>query len=247
MQFKPGDDMDTATPTGLVSPVPEQQPQDHYDSGSNRTMLSVKNGTFLGGKNVGLFHLHHNWLRSLHWAFFFNLRTWYVKKKSIANGDFHQSIMMKMCACMLSHFPHVWLFVMDCQALMSRGFSRQDYGVGCQALLQGIFPTQESNLSYGLLCLLHSQAGSLPLAPLGKPPWQRWESPIFTHNICLLLPTSHGSPWDCCSGTEEARPVGVAVSLSPPGLNCILWVGGNKRYGFTYNQSHRMSQHAGNW
>ena len=40
-------------------------------------------------------------------------------------------------------------------------------GVGCCALLQGIFPTQGSNLS--LLCLLHWQAGSLPLAPPGKP------------------------------------------------------------------------------
>ena len=43
-------------------------------------------------------------------------------------------------------------------------------GVGCHALLQGIFLTQESNLR--LLRLLHWQAGSLPLAPLGKP----WKS-----------------------------------------------------------------------
>ena len=35
-------------------------------------------------------------------------------------------------------------------------------GVGCHALLQGIFLTQGLNL--GLLCLLHWQAGSLPLA-----------------------------------------------------------------------------------
>ena len=40
-------------------------------------------------------------------------------------------------------------------------------GVGCHALLQGIIPTQGSNLQ--LLCLLHSQAGFLPLAPPGKP------------------------------------------------------------------------------
>ena len=39
-------------------------------------------------------------------------------------------------------------------------------GVGCCAFLQGIFPIQGSNLC--LLCLLHWQAGSLPLAPLGK-------------------------------------------------------------------------------
>ena len=41
-------------------------------------------------------------------------------------------------------------------------------GVGCHALLHGIFPTQGSDLC--LLRLLHQQAGSLPLVPLGKPP-----------------------------------------------------------------------------
>ena len=39
--------------------------------------------------------------------------------------------------------------------------------VGCHFLLQGIFPTQGWNLL--LLHLLHWQAGSLPLAPPGKP------------------------------------------------------------------------------
>ena len=39
-------------------------------------------------------------------------------------------------------------------------------GVSYHALLQGIFPTQRSNP--GLLCLLHSRAGSLPLAPPEK-------------------------------------------------------------------------------
>ena len=38
-------------------------------------------------------------------------------------------------------------------------------GVGCQALLQGIFPTQGSNPHL----LLHWQVGSLPLVPSGKP------------------------------------------------------------------------------
>ena len=40
-------------------------------------------------------------------------------------------------------------------------------GVGCLALLQGIFPTQRS--SPLLFCLLHWQVGSLPVAPPGKP------------------------------------------------------------------------------
>ena len=47
----------------------------------------------------------------------------------------------------------------------------KDTGAGCHALLQGVFPTQGSNLC--LLCLLHWQAASLPLAPLGKPSHRR--------------------------------------------------------------------------
>ena len=47
----------------------------------------------------------------------------------------------------------------------SMGFSRQEYWSGLPFLLQGIFPTQESNPS--LLCLLHWQVDSLPLCHLG--------------------------------------------------------------------------------
>ena len=44
-------------------------------------------------------------------------------------------------------------------------FSRKNTGVGCHALLQGIFPTRGLNQ----LLHLHCQVGSLPLAPPGKP------------------------------------------------------------------------------
>ena len=53
------------------------------------------------------------------------------------------------------------------QAPLSVEFSRQEYWSGLHSLLQRIFPTQGSNPR--LLCLLHWQAGSLPLAPPGKP------------------------------------------------------------------------------
>ena len=46
-------------------------------------------------------------------------------------------------------------------------FPGKNTGVGCHSLLQGIFPTQ--GLKPLLLCLLHWQAGSLPLVPPGKP------------------------------------------------------------------------------
>ena len=57
------------------------------------------------------------------------------------------------------------------------------------ALPQGIFPTQESNLH--LLHLLHWQAGSLPLAPLGKPLSQRYPdlnlSSLFDLNLSFVI------------------------------------------------------------
>ena len=50
----------------------------------------------------------------------------------------------------VNSLSRVWLFVtpwtVTCQAPPSMGFSRQEYWVGCHCLLQGIFPTQGSNL-----------------------------------------------------------------------------------------------------
>ena len=51
--------------------------------------------------------------------------------------------------------------------LCPRDYLGKNTGVGGCALLQGIFPTQ--GLILHLLYILHWQAGSLPLAPAGKP------------------------------------------------------------------------------
>ena len=61
---------------------------------------------------------------------------------------------------MLSHFG---CDLCDPRLLCPWDSSSKNTGVGCYALLQGIFPSQGSNLP--LLCLLQWQAGSLPLAP----------------------------------------------------------------------------------
>ena len=53
------------------------------------------------------------------------------------------------------------------QAPLSVEFTREDTGVGCHFLLQGIFPTQGLNVH--LLSLLDWQLGSLPLVLPGKP------------------------------------------------------------------------------
>ena len=73
--------------------------------------------------------------------------------------------------CMLICFNRIWLFenlrIKPARFFYPRDSSGKSIGVGFHALLQGIFPTQGSNLS--LLCLLHWQVGSLPQAPPGKP------------------------------------------------------------------------------
>ena len=83
--------------------------------------------------------------------------------------------------CILKHCSGVSSVTQSCPTLcvpwpvayrapLPMKFSRQEYwsGVPLQGIfLQGIFPTQGSNLY--LLCLLHWQAYSLSLAPPGKP------------------------------------------------------------------------------
>ena len=59
----------------------------------------------------------------------------------------------------MSDFATPW--TVACQAPLPMGFSRQESGVGCHALLQGIFPTQGLNPSL--------QADSLPPEPPRKP------------------------------------------------------------------------------
>ena len=71
------------------------------------------------------------------------------------------------CACVLSRFTHVRLFVtlwtVACQAPLSMGFCKQEYWSGLPFPPPGDLPkVQGSNLH--LLCLLHWQAGSLPLS-----------------------------------------------------------------------------------
>ena len=75
---------------------------------------------------------------------------------------------------------------MDCSLtrfLCPWDFPGKNTGVGCHFLLQEIFPTQGSKL--GLLCLLHWQAGSLPLAPPGK--WLSLNDGIIAYFFFFLF------------------------------------------------------------
>ena len=124
----------------------------------------------------------------------------------------------------------VWTIVH--QAPLSMGFFRWETGVGCHSPLQKIFLTQGWNLR--LLCLLHWQAGSLPLMPPGKPsslifPCKRtlsWKhfcrlsshSPPYRRKrgfIWLLsVEEIQGSGYTLTSGTGSSRK-GTAINLCP--------------------------------
>ena len=73
--------------------------------------------------------------------------------------------------CVLSHFSHVWLCAtprtVGHQASLSMEFSGKILKWVVMSFSKGIFLTQ--GLNPHLFCLLHWQAGSLPLAPSGKP------------------------------------------------------------------------------
>ena len=64
-------------------------------------------------------------------------------------------------------------------------------GVGCHALLQGIFPTEGLNPS--LFFLLQGQAGFLPSVPSGKP-----KKKCTIHVMCLNHPQTNPNSWKTC-------------------------------------------------
>ena len=96
---------------------------------------------------------------------------------------------------------------LPCQAPLSMGSPGKNTGVGCHALLQGIFPTQAPNPH--LLCLLHWQTGSSPWVPLLLPLFNVWLK-------CFLF-------WEL---SLRSLPSPVAGLMEPPSLlslhSCIF-------------------------
>ena len=77
----------------------------------------------------------------------------------------HKYMHVLSCFSRVRLFATLWTVAH--QAPLSMGFSRQGYWSGLRAFLQGICLTQ--GIKPYLLHLLHWQAGSLTLAPPGKP------------------------------------------------------------------------------
>ena len=109
--------------------------------------------------------------------------TWAKEERTLA-------VLTVLCASppVLSHsvlFYSLWPYELQPTRFLCPWDSPgKNTGMGCHALLQGIFPTQGSNPC--LLCLLHWQAGSLPLAPPGK--YTSVKSDLFPPVLIIQLP-----------------------------------------------------------
>ena len=85
--------------------------------------------------------------------------------EEVSSGAFYATILDWRAWSVASNSSTLWTVAY--QAPLSMELSSKNTGVGCHAFLQGIFPIQ--GLNPWLLRLPHKKAGSLPLAPPGKP------------------------------------------------------------------------------
>ena len=158
-------------------------------------------------------------------------------------------------ACVLSCFSHVQLFVtlwtVAHQAPLSMGFSRQEYGVGCHSLRQGIFPHQESSpcLSSVLTCRLFttsttretphvasvqfSSVQSFSRVRLSATPWiaARQASLSITNSRSSLRLTSNQSVMPISSSVVpfSSCPQSLPASESFPISQLLAWGGQSTR------------------
>ena len=95
-------------------------------------------------------------------------------------------------------------------------------GVGCHALLQGIFLTQEWDPH--LLCLLHWEASSLLQVPPGKPnsifpPDKMKTLPSLCHFLDNIQKSSPSPPAWCCH--DDTTTPGLCPEVAWPGLTAM--------------------------
>ena len=119
------------------------------------------------------------------------------------------------------------LTLCDPRLLCPWDFPGKNTGVGCHALLQGIFLTQASNLS-----LLHRQVDSLPLNYQGNP--EKMFN-VFNYVTVTMPDIPHITIWGKCHSTSDFEqkwgipgsapscpdPSSVRVILSNIGYFCL--------------------------
>ena len=112
-----------------------------------------------------------------------------MRKLRLREGKWHA-----VCALVAQLCPTL-CDPMNCSLLCPWDFPGKNTGMGCHFLLQGIFLTQRSNPC--LLCLLHLQMGSLPLAKLHArdPKLIRMESRFLSSSVAQKPVTT--TPYGC--------------------------------------------------
>ena len=123
----------------------------------------------------------------LHPTSLFSRKVVLITETSVVNTFFCMCVYVCVCvyACTHTHVLSRVLLIATHGLQPSRllcpwDFTGKNTGVACQFLLQGIFPTQGSNLP--VLCLLHWQVGSLSLAQ----PEKQYIPGLFNFNLDFL-------------------------------------------------------------
>ena len=111
-----------------------------------------------------------------------------------------------VCACVCAQSYDPWTVAR--QPPLSVEFSRQNTGVNCHFLLEGIFPTQEPHLL--LLSLLHWQMDSIPLCHLGSPEWTMgqlisWKTQSVHLSSAFIRVLTELSPCSGCYADVKIR------------------------------------------
>ena len=129
-----------------------------------------------------------------------------------------QARLWRLCCCLVAKScpPVLWPpWTVATMLLCTWDFPGNNTGLGCHFLLQGIFPTQGSNL-----CFLHWQADSLPLSHKGSPVIKaKWNLfPVIKKwgdTERLLCPgVPQGPAWYRCSGMPPEAVLKAEWSLS---------------------------------
>ena len=125
---------------------------------------------------VSLPFLNPVWISGSSWFMYCWSLAWRIFRKDIKSCCFELIAhfvpgCMHMCSVPSVVSNSLWPQGLNLPCSSVHGDSPgKNTGVGCHALIQGIFPIEGSNRN--LLCLLHWQVGSLPLTPPGKPLFQ---------------------------------------------------------------------------
>ena len=110
----------------------------------------------------------NEWITSAIYISFIDLLLWYSRHDLVQNLSW-----ARVCACVLSRFHRVWHC--DPMGYSTPGSSAHGIlhsGVGCHALLQGIFPTHIS-------CIAGKFFTAEPPAPWWSPDQSKWKWCLF--------------------------------------------------------------------